>query len=113
MLHDEGTTVIKVMLNISKGEQRRRLQARIDDPTKNYKFNPSDLTAREDWDAYMEAYVDVLNRTSTENSPWHVVPADRKWYRNLVVSSILIDTIKNMNLAYPKADFDPSGIVIP
>lgn len=112
MLVDEGTTIVKIMLHISKAEQKERLQARLDDPSKNYKFNPSDLSSREKWDDYMEAYEAAIAETSTEAAPWHVVPSDRKWYRNLVVSQILIDTIKSLDLAYPTADFDPASVVI-
>ncbi len=112
MLHDEGTTIVKIMLHISKDEQQERLQARLDDPAKNYKFDPNDLVVRKNWAHYMAAYEDAISKTSTEKAPWYVVPADRKWYRNLVVSQILIDTIKGLDLEYPKADFDPSAIVI-
>ncbi|MEN8240127.1 MAG: polyphosphate kinase 2 family protein, partial [Actinomycetota bacterium] len=112
MLSDEGTTVVKIMLHISKDEQKERLEARLADPTKNYKFNPNDLATRERWDDYMKAYEEAISRTSTSAAPWYVVPADRKWYRNLVVSQILIDTIKGIDLAYPVADFDPSTITI-
>lgn len=112
MLTEEGTTIVKIMLHISKEEQKERLQARLDDPSKNYKFNPSDLSSRERWDDYMIAYQDAISLTSTDTAPWYVVPADRKWYRNLVISQILIDTIKDMHLAYPEADFDPSSVSI-
>ena len=112
MLTEEGTTIVKIMLHISKEEQKERLQARLDDPSKNYKFNPSDLSSRERWDDYMIAYQDAISLTSTDTAPWYVVPADRKWYRNLVISQILIDTIKGMHLSYPEADFDPSSVSI-
>lgn len=112
MLADEGTVIVKIMLHISKEEQRKRLQDRLDDPSKNYKFNPNDLSSRERWDDYMAAYEDAISRTSTEKAPWYVVPSDSKWYRNLVVSRILIDTITGMDLEYPVADFDPSTVVI-
>jgi len=112
MLSDEGTTIVKIMLHISKDEQKQRLQERLDDPSKNYKFNPSDLISRANWDAYMAAYEEAISQTSTENAPWYVVPSDRKWYRNIVISQILIDTIKGMDLAYPVGDFDPSTVVI-
>ncbi len=112
MLTEEGTTIVKIMLHISKEEQRERLQARLDDPSKNYKFNPSDLASRERWDHYMVAYQDAIALTSTNAAPWHVVPADRKWYRNLVISQILIDSIKGMHLSFPVADFDPSAVTI-
>jgi PPK2 family polyphosphate:nucleotide phosphotransferase len=110
MLVDEGTVIVKIMLHISADEQKERLQARLDDSSKNYKFDPSDLSSRERWDDYMVAYEDAISKTSTEDSPWHVVPSDRKWYRNLVVSQILIDTIRGMDLAYPVAAFDPSTV---
>ena len=112
MLHDEGTTIVKIMLHISKDEQKQRLQARLDDPSKNYKFNPSDLSSREKWNEYMIAYDDAISLTSTDYAPWYIVPSDRKWYRNLVVSQILIDTIRSMDLAYPISDFDLSKIAI-
>ncbi len=112
LLVDEGTTIVKIMLHISKEEQKERLQARLDDPTKNYKFNPNDLDARAKWDDYMAAYEQALNETSTEQAPWYVVPADRKWHRNLVVSQILIDLLESLDLQYPTAEHDLSSIVI-
>ena len=112
MLCDEGTTIVKIMLNISKEEQKERLQARLDDPSKNYKFNPSDLSSREKWEDYMVAYDDAISLTSTVDAPWYIVPADRKWYRNLVVSQILIDTIRGVDLAYPETEFDLAHITI-
>ena len=112
MLCDEGTTIVKIMLNVSKAEQKERLQARLDDPSKNYKFNPSDLSSREKWDDYMVAYDDAISLTSADSAPWYIVPSDRKWYRNLVVSQILIDTIRDMGLAYPVTEFDLDGITI-
>ena len=112
MLVDEGTTIRKVYLHISKAEQKERLQARLDDPTKHWKFNVGDLAERDRWDDYRAAYTAMLERTSTEHAPWYVVPADRKWYRNLVVSSILIETLEGLDLAYPEPD-DLDGVVIP
>ncbi|GMQ98824.1 MAG: polyphosphate kinase 2 family protein [Acidimicrobiia bacterium] len=112
MLTDEGTVIVKVMLHISKEEQAERLQARLDDPSKNYKFNPSDLESRRRWEEYMAAYEEAINETSTRNAPWFVVPSDRKWYRNLVVSQILIDTLKSLDLAYPEQEHDLSNITI-
>ena len=112
MLIDEDTVIVKIMLHISKEEQKERLQARLDDPSKNYKFNPSDLDSRARWDDYMAAYEDALNETSTDDAPWYVVPSDRKWHRNLVVSQILIDTLESLDLAYPEAEHDLSSIRI-
>ena len=112
ILLDEGTVIVKIMLHISKQEQRERLQARLEDPAKNYKFNPSDLDSRARWDDYMAAYEDAINETSTEEAPWYVVPSDRKWHRNLVVSQILIDTLESLDLTYPEAEHDLSSIRI-
>lgn len=112
MLTDEGTTIVKIMLHISKREQKERLEARLEDPTKGYKFNPSDLDARARWADYMAAYEDALSETSTQAAPWFVVPADRKWYRNLVVAQILIDALESMHLEYPEPEHDLSTIKI-
>ena len=112
MLVDEGTIIRKVMLHISKDEQRERLQARLDDPSKAYKFNVGDLDTRAQWGDYMAAYATALEETSTVDAPWFVVPADRKWYRNLVVSQILIDAIQGLGLSYPPPDEDLEGISI-
>lgn len=112
LLVDEGTTIRKIMLHISKDEQRERLEARLADPTKGYKFNPGDLETRRRWDDYMAAYADAITQTSTDRAPWFVVPADRKWYRNLIVAQILIEALEGMDLSYPEADADLAGIVI-
>lgn len=112
MLTDEGTTIRKIMLNISKDEQKERLNERLEDPTKSYKFNASDLDSRARWDDYMTAYADALALTSTEAAPWFVVPADRKWYRNLIVSRIIIDTIEGLDLGFPPPENDLASIVI-
>jgi polyphosphate kinase 2 (PPK2 family) len=113
MLTDEGTTIVKIMLHISKDEQKERLEARLADPAKGYKFNPSDLDSRERWADYMRAYEDAVSETSSESAPWFVVPSDRKWYRNIVVAQILIDALESMDLTYPEPDFDLTEIVIP
>lgn len=112
MLADEGTTIVKIFLHISKDEQRERLQARLDDPHKRWKFNPADLEDRALWGDYQKAYEDALSKTSTEAAPWYVIPANRKWYRNLVISKILIDTLKGLKMQFPKPDFDPSKVVV-
>jgi len=101
-LHHGGTTIVKIYLHISKEEQRRRLQARLDDPDKRWKFRTSDLEARRHWDEYREAYEDALEKTVTEIAPWYVIPADHKWYRNWVVSRILIKTLRTMDPHYPQ-----------
>lgn len=111
LLTDTGTRVIKIYLHISKDEQKKRLQDRLDDPAKRWKFNPGDLKDRENWDKFTDAYQDALT-TSTEAAPWYVVPADHKWFRDLVISQIIIDTLKEMNPQYPAIDYDPKTVVI-
>lgn len=113
MLAEEGTTILKFFLHISLDEQKQRLQARLDDPTKQWKFNVGDLKERDLWSQYTQAYEDVLNKTSTEWAPWYIVPANRKWYRDLVVSSIIIDALKGLDMKYPTPKDDLSNIVIP
>jgi len=106
-----GTTIVKLFLHISNDEQRRRLQARLDSPDKRWKFKATDLGERKLWDDYQTAYEDALNKTSTKSAPWHVIPADHKWYRNWAVSNVLIDALREMDPRYP----DPpelDGIVI-
>ena len=105
-LTDEGTTIIKCMLHISADEQKERLLARLDDPTKHWKYNPGDLDERALWPAYRDAYEIALERTSTEVAPWHVIPSDKKWYRNLAVGGLLLDALRGLDLAWPAADFD-------
>jgi len=101
MLVDEGILVVKFFLHISKDEQKRRLEARLSDPKKNWKFEAGDLAERKHWDAYQTAYEAALAETSTDEAPWYVVPANHKWYRNLVVSHVLIQTLEGLNLRYP------------
>lgn len=112
ILAENGTVILKFFLHISKEEQRERLQARIDDPTKRWKFRRGDLDERERWDDYMAAYEDVLTRTSTEWAPWHVVPADKKWYRDLVVSTTLVDVLEELELGYPTPEGDLEGLIV-
>jgi PPK2 family polyphosphate:nucleotide phosphotransferase len=104
MLHDEGTTVVKVLLHISKDEQRERLVARLQDPTKSWKFNRADLEVREQWDDYMQAYDETLAETSTDDAPWYVVPADRKWVRDVAVSALLVETFAALDPKIPPPD---------
>ena len=103
MLADEGVTILKFYLHISKDEQKRRLEARLAEPHKHWKFNPGDLIERKLWDQYMEAYEDVLRKCSTEAGPWYCVPADRKWYRNWVISDVLVRTLESLDMKYPAA----------
>jgi PPK2 family polyphosphate:nucleotide phosphotransferase len=101
-----GTRVIKCMLNVSFEEQKARLSARLADPTKYWKYNPGDVDARSKWPAYMEAYEAALEKCNTEAAPWHVIPADRKWYRNWAVAELLRESLAGMNLTWPRADYD-------
>ena len=103
---DSGTTIIKVMLHISKEEQKQRLLARLSDPTKLWKYNPGDVDERLHWDDYKAAYEAVLDKTNTDVAPWHVVPADRKWYRDWAVSKLLLDHLERINPVWPPPDFD-------
>ena len=112
MLVDEGTTLIKIFLHISKDEQKKRLQSRIEEKKKNWKWDPGDLRDREYWAHYSEAYEEALERTSTEQAPWYVVPADKKWYRDFVVSSIVVDALEALAMEYPKPVADLSQVVI-
>lgn len=113
LLVDEGTTIVKCYLHISKDEQRDRLQARLDDPDKRWKFRMGDLEERKRWDDYMAAYQDVLTKCSTSWAPWYLVPADRKWFRNLAVTEILIDVLEQLDCRYPPvADDVPEDLVV-
>lgn len=102
LLADEGTIILKFFLHINKDEQKERLLARLEEPDKRWKFNAEDIEARKLWDDYTHAYEDVLNYTSTEYAPWYVIPSNRKWYRNLVIASILVDTLKQLDPHPPK-----------
>lgn len=112
LLADAGTHVVKVFLHISREEQARRLHARLDDPTKRWKFRRGDLAERERWDEYMAAYEEAIARTSTEQAPWYVVPADHKWFRNWAVSRIVVETLEAMDPRYPAPAEDLDGITV-
>ena len=105
-LVDDGVHVVKVFLHISKEEQKARLLARLDDPTKHWKFNPADVDERLLWDDYTRAYADAIAKCSTEYAPWYVVPADRKWYRDFAVTSLLVEALTAMAPQYPPAAYD-------
>ena len=105
-LVDEGFSIIKCMLHISADEQKARLAERLANPEKHWKYNPGDLDERALWPAYREAYEIALERTSTAAAPWHVVPSDKKWFRNLAVGNLLLDTLRGLDLQWPAADFD-------
>jgi PPK2 family polyphosphate:nucleotide phosphotransferase len=105
-LVDAGTILIKCFLHISSAEQKDRLLARLDDPTKHWKYNPGDIEERARWFAYVEAYQAMLERCSTQRAPWFVIPADRKWYRNWAVAQLLLEHLRALKLEWPAADFD-------
>lgn len=106
LLAEEGTTILKFFLHITPAEQKQRLLDRLNDDTKQWKYNPADLKERELWMEYMRAYEDVLGRTSTDSAPWYIVPADRKWYRDWVVATIMVKTLKELGMKYPAPSFD-------
>lgn len=107
MLSESGTTILKFHLRISKEEQAIQLQERIDDPQKRWKFNLGDLEERKRWDGYMKAYEDALGATSAEYAPWYVIPGNKRWYRNYVMTNILLDALEGMKLEYPEG---PAGV---
>jgi polyphosphate kinase 2 (PPK2 family) len=111
-LAENGTTIVKFFLHISKDEQKERLQARLDDPTKHWKFSLGDLDERKLWDDYQAAFEDMLNKTSSKHAPWYVVPANRKWYRDLIISTVLVETLKSLEMEFPKPKDDLTGVVI-
>jgi PPK2 family polyphosphate:nucleotide phosphotransferase len=113
MLADEGTVIRKIFLHISKDEQRERLQERIDNPKKRWKWSSADLDERAHWNDYQQAYEDAIAATSTASAPWFVVPADRNWYRDLVVSEILVDTLESLEIRLPKPAAGIAGTKVP
>jgi PPK2 family polyphosphate:nucleotide phosphotransferase len=110
MLHENSVTVLKFMLYISKDEQARRFRERLEDRSKNWKFSSDDIKEREYWDQYIDAYQDALRKCSTKQAPWYVIPADNKWFRNLAVSQVLVDTLEGMDMKFPKPVADLSAI---
>ncbi len=107
MLVEEGTIILKFFLHISKAEQKQRLQERLDDDAKTWKFNPGDLVARGKWDQYQRVYQDAINATSSPHAPWHIVPADRNWVRDVYVCAVLVSTLNNLKMQYPDP---PAGL---
>ena len=105
-LTESGVTILKCMLHISADEQKERLLARLDDPSKHWKFNPGDIDERGQWAAYQEAYEIALERTHTDHAPWHVIPSDKKWFRNLAVGQLLLAALEGLDPQWPAADFD-------
>jgi PPK2 family polyphosphate:nucleotide phosphotransferase len=112
LLVDSGTVVLKCMLHISAEEQKKRLQARIDDPTKHWKFSLGDLEVRKQWREYMKAYEKALAATSTKSTPWYVIPANDKLHRNLMIAELLVATLKGMKMKPPKPNPEFAGVVV-
>lgn len=112
MLADNDTLILKFFLNISLEEQKERLQSRLDDPQKVWKFNTGDLGERKLWPDYMKAYEEAIAATSTDFAPWYIIPADRKWYRDLVISSLLVKALKDLKMSFPSPEENLEGIVI-
>ncbi len=112
MLVDEGTEIVKIFLNISNDEQRERLQDRVDDPDERWKFRLGDLEDRALWDDYQDAFRDAIRKTTTDDAPWYVVPADRKWVRNLVVAKILRHHLERIDPKYPAPDDEIEGVIV-
>lgn len=112
MLTENGTTILKFMLHISKAEQKERLQERLDDPRKNWKFQMGDLEDRKLWGDFQKAYETMLERCTTDWAPWYVIPSDHKWARNAAIAAIVRRTLEDMNPGYPKVNWDPKSVVI-
>jgi PPK2 family polyphosphate:nucleotide phosphotransferase len=112
LLQSEGTAILKFYLHISKDYQKERLERRLKRPDKHWKFNPADLAERERWNHYQAAYEEALGRCSTTHAPWYIVPAEKRWYRNLLIAQVLVDRLDAMKMRYPKPDFDPKQIVV-
>jgi PPK2 family polyphosphate:nucleotide phosphotransferase len=112
MLHDEGTHIVKLCLMISQDEQRERLQARLDDAGKLWKFDPNDLVQRQKWADYMVAYADAIRQTDREFAPWHIIPANLKWFRDWAVMRVLVQRLRDMNPQLPTPSVDAASVVI-
>lgn len=112
MLTNNGVTILKFFLHISKDEQKERLQARLDNPDKQWKFNPGDLEERKLWDDYQEAYEDALNKCSTDYAPWMIVPANHKWSRNIALAEAVVSALEGLKPRYPKPTIDPQSVTI-
>src|SRR5205823_1260394 len=108
LLADNRVKILKFYLHISKKEQKRRIAERIADPKKNWKLSPADFAERQYWDDYMEAYEDALNRCSADSAPWFIIPANHNWFRNLAVSTIIVETLEAMDMQFPRPTIDPA-----
>lgn len=109
-LRQNNTIILKFFLHISKSEQKQRLEERLHDPEKQWKMNLSDLEERKRWDDYQQAYEDALSMCSTPDAPWYIIPADKKWFRNLAISQIVADTVESLKLRFPEPSFDPRSV---
>ena len=112
LLADSGVAILKFFLHISKDEQKQRLEARIRDPRKHWKVNPNDIEERRYWGDYMAAFEDALRRCSTAHAPWFIIPANRKWFRDLAVSEIIVETLEAMDMRFPPPTCDVSKLVV-
>lgn len=112
LLADSGTTILKFFLHIDRKEQKERLEARLAEPDKHWKFSMQDVAERAHWDDYQKAYEAALSKTSSDHAPWYVIPANRKWYRNFVIASIVVDTLKGLKMRYPDPDPGLGSVVI-
>lgn len=112
LLADEGTTILKFYLHIDRDEQKKRLQDRLDRPEKNWKFNSGDLAERKLWDQYRAAFEEAIEKTSRPWAPWYVIPANRKWFRNLLISRIIVNTLEGLDMSYPQAEPGIENLVI-
>ncbi len=113
LLTDSGTRILKFYLHIDKDEQKQRFEERLTDPQKLWKFALADVQVREKWDDYMDAYGDLLTKCNTLYAPWYIIPANHKWYRNLVITRTIVETLEDMKPKYPRSEIDPSTVVIP
>jgi PPK2 family polyphosphate:nucleotide phosphotransferase len=113
LLNDNGTRIVKFFLHISKDYQKQRLQERLDNPEKLWKFSPSDIPERMLWEDYQKAYAAAIENCSSQIAPWYIVPAEKRWFRNLLITMVLVETLESMDLHFPEAKFDPKTIVIP
>ncbi len=112
LLHEDHTVILKFFLHIDKEEQKRRLEERLNDPSKRGKFSLTDLKEREFWSKYMEAYEDALKNTSKDHAPWYVVPSNKKWFRDLLVSTVIVERLEGLGMEYPKGSVDPRSVRI-
>ncbi len=112
MLSESRVHILKFFLHISKDEQKRRIESRIHDKAKNWKMSMSDLKEREHWDDYQAAFAEAISKCSTSHAPWYMVPANKKWFRNVVISQVIVDCLKGLNMQLPKGEFDPDQVVV-